>query len=270
MVSLKEAITLEKGGVVSFVGAGGKTSLMFRIAHELSNAGESVLTTTTTRIMLPSKDQSPHVILSDSFEEVLDKARLLIKKNLHISAASQRTDSPLGKIAGFEPEVIDEIWKAGVFRWILVEADGAARRPLKAPAFYEPVIPDCSGWLIGIVGMKAIGKPLEERWVFRHKLFAEITGLKHQEPVTEESVAAALIDKNGIMKGCPSHAKKVVFLNMADNKRLVESGRKITDILCKARIEGLKRVVIGRALHEPPVVEYHDVSEEGEQHGKSF
>ncbi len=262
MVSLRKALTLEKGGVVSFAGAGGKTSLMFRIAHELSSAGETVLTTTTTKIMMPSKDQSPHVILSDSFEEVLDKAKLLIKKNPHISAASQRTDSPLGKIAGFEPEVIDEIWKAGVFRWILVEADGAARRPLKAPAFYEPVIPSSSGWVVGIIGLKGIGKPLEERWVFRHKLFAEITGLRHEEPVTEESVATALIDKNGIMKGCPSHTKKVVFLNMADNQKLLESGRRIADILCKTRIEVLKRIVIGRALHETPVVEYHDVSEE--------
>ncbi len=261
MVTLREALILEKGGVVSFAGAGGKTSLMFRIAHELSSAGETVLTTTTTKIMIPSKDQSPHVILSDSFEEVLDKAKLLIKKNLHISAASQRTESTLEKIAGFGPEVIDEIWKAGVFRWILVEADGASRRTLKAPAFHEPVIPDCSGWLIGIIGLKAIGKPLEERWVFRHKLFAGITGLKPGGPVTEESVAAALIDKNGIMKGCPSHTKKVVFLNMADNQKLLESGRRIAGILCKTGIEGLKRVVIGRALHEPAVVEYHDVSE---------
>jgi len=261
MVTLREALYLEKGGVVSFVGAGGKTSLMFRIARELSSAGETVLTTTTTKIMMPSEDQSPHVILSDSFEEVLDKARPLIKNNLHISAASQRTDSTLGKITGFEPEVIDEIRKSGVFRWILVEADGASRRPLKAPAFYEPVIPSSSGWIVGIIGLKGIGKPLEERWVFRHKLFAEITGLKPKELVTEESVAAALIDKNGIMKGCPSHTKKIVFLNMADNQKLVESGRRIADILCKTGVAGLKRVVIGRALHEPSVVEYHDVSE---------
>jgi probable selenium-dependent hydroxylase accessory protein YqeC len=261
MITLREALYFETGGVVSFVGAGGKTSLMFRIARELSNAGESVLTTTTTKIMMPSKDQSPQVILTDSFEEVLDKAKLFLKKNLHISAASQRIDSPLGKIAGFKPDFINEIWKAGVFRWILVEADGASRRPLKAPAFYEPVIPDCSGFLIGIIGMKAIGKPLVERWVFRHKLYAEITGLKPKEAVSEESVAAALIDKNGIMKGSPSQTKKVVFLNMADNKTLVESGRKISDILCKTGIEGLKRVIIGRALHEQPVVEYHDVRE---------
>ena len=261
MATLKEALYLEKGGVVSFIGAGGKTSLMFSIARELSNAGESVLTTTTTKILMPSKDQSPVVILSDSLDEILNKARGLIKNNLHISAASQRTDSTLGKLKGFEPEAIDEIRKSGVFRWILVEADGAARRPLKAPAFHEPVIPDCSGWLIGIIGLKCIGKPLGERWVFRHKIYAEITGLKPEEPVTEESVAAALIDKNGIMKGCPSHTKKVVFLNMADNQKLLESGRRIAGILCKNGIEGLKRVVIGRAFHELPVVEYHDCSQ---------
>jgi len=261
MVSLRKALALEKGGVVSFAGAGGKTSLMFRIAHELSNAGESVLTTTTTKIMMPSKDQSPHVILSDSCKEVLDRAKFFIKDHFHLSAASQRVDSPAGKISGFETEVIDEIYKSGLFRWILVEADGAARKPLKAPAFYEPVIPSSSGWIVGIIGLKSIGKPLEERWVFRHKLFAELTGLKHKDPVTEESVAAALMDKNGIMKGCPSHTKKVVFLNMADNKMLVKSGRKIAHILCRNQGERLKRVIIGRALHESPVVEYHDVSE---------
>jgi len=261
MVSLKKALCLEKGGVVSFAGAGGKTSLMFKLAHELSSAGESVLTTTTTKIMMPSKDQSPHVILSDSFEEIIDKAKILLKKHRHISAASQRSDSLFGKIAGFDPETIDEIFKAGVFRWILVEADGASRRPLKAPAFYEPVIPDCSGWLIGIIGLKCIGKPLDERWVFRHKLYAEITGLKPEKAVTEESVAAALTDKKGIMKDCPSHTKKVVFLNMADNQKLIKSGRRIAGILCKTGIEEVKRVVIGRALHQKAVVEYHDVSE---------
>ena len=219
------------------------------------------MTTTTTKILMPSKDQSPHVILSDSVDEVLDKSRDLIKNNLHISAASGRTETSVEKLKGFDPEVIDEISKAGVFRWILVEADGANRKPLKAPASHEPVIPNSSSWLIGIVGLKCIGKPLNERWVFRHKLYGEITGLKAEEPVSEDSVAIALMHKNGIMKNCPSHTKKVVFLNMADNKKLMESGRKIAHILCQAGIEGLKRVVIGQALQPQPVAEYHEVSD---------
>ena len=258
MITLREALKLDEGGVVSFVGAGGKTSLMFSIARELSNAGESVLTTTTTKILMPSKDQSPHVILSDSVDEVLDKSRDLIRKNLHISAASGRTGTSVEKLTGFDPKDVDEISRAGVFSWILVEADGAAGKPLKAPASHEPVIPNSSSLLIGIIGLKCIGKPLNERWVFRQKPFAKITGLKPEEPVTEESVAVALMDKNGIMKNCPPHAKKVVFLNMVDNQKLLESGRRIAAILCKTRIEGLKRVVIGRTLHEQPVIEYQD------------
>ena len=38
MTTLREAFLLEDGGVISLVGAGGKTSLMFRIAGEISKA----------------------------------------------------------------------------------------------------------------------------------------------------------------------------------------------------------------------------------------
>jgi probable selenium-dependent hydroxylase accessory protein YqeC len=261
MITLKEVLKLDEGGVVSFVGAGGKTSLMFSLARELSKAGESVLTTTTTKFLMPTKDQSSHVILSDSVDVVLEKSRDRIRKNLHISAASKRIDIRLGKLKGFDSEVVDEIYKAGIFRWILVEADGAAERSLKAPTDHEPVIPSSSSLVIGIIGLKCIGKPLNEKWVFRHQLYANITGLKPEEPVTEESVALALKQKNGIMKNCPPHANKVVFLNMADNKKLVEPGRKIAHILCQSGIEGLRRVVIGHALQPQTGAEYYDAND---------
>ena len=58
MTSLRQALLLGEGGVISLVGAGGKTSLMFRLAHELSLTGDSVLTTTTTKIYVPEPVQS--------------------------------------------------------------------------------------------------------------------------------------------------------------------------------------------------------------------
>ena len=57
MTSLGQALMLGDGGVISLVGAGGKTSLMFKLAHELSKTGEPVLTTTTTKIFEPGPDQ---------------------------------------------------------------------------------------------------------------------------------------------------------------------------------------------------------------------
>jgi probable selenium-dependent hydroxylase accessory protein YqeC len=57
-MQLKEALGLRHGEMVSFIGAGGKTTTMFRLAHELREANAKVLVTTTTKIFKPSK---PHV-----------------------------------------------------------------------------------------------------------------------------------------------------------------------------------------------------------------
>jgi len=249
---------LKGGGVVSIVGAGGKTSLMFRIARELLEAGESVLTTTTTKIEMPTKDQSPHVIQSTSLEEILRKAKALLNDSLHISAVSKH-HSFKTKLIGFKPELIDEIRKSGLFKWILVEADGAVRRPMKAPSSHEPVISGSSRWVIAVVGVDSIGKPLDERCVFRPEIYADITGLSQGECVTASSAATAVVHGRGIMKGCPSEAMRLVFINKADLSGGIEAGREIIGFLKKAK-NNLTRVAIGAALHEPPVMEYYNMN----------
>ena len=178
MVSLREALMLGKGGVISLVGAGGKTSLMFKLAHELARAGETVLTTTTTKIYVPMPQQSTNLIISGSVSRILDKARETLKNHHHITAAVEKlTDQR--KLRGFTPEVVQDIWNSQLFRWIIVEADGAAGRPLKAPAEHEPVIPACTSQLVGMVGLNGAGQPLTDQWVFRNARFSQLTGLAH-------------------------------------------------------------------------------------------
>ncbi len=255
--SLRHILMLEGGGVVSIVGAGGKTSLMFRIARELIEAGESVLTTTTTKIEMPTKEQSPHVIQSDSIEEILGKAKVLLKKSPHISAVSKYNSFKM-KLIGFKPEFIDEIWKTGLFKWILVEADGAARRPMKAPSSHEPVITKSTRWLIAVVGVDSVGKHLDERWIFRPEIYADITGLSLGEYVNASSIAAAVMHERGIMKGCPPEAMRFAFINKADIQLGLEAGREIVGYLKKTK-GNLTRAAIGTALYEPPVMEYYDM-----------
>ncbi len=259
MIVLQKALGLEGGGVVSLVGAGGKTSLMFRIARELTETGASVLTTTTTKIMWPAQTDSPHVILADSIDEVLSRARKLLKKTRHMSAVSHQTPPHPEKVKGFPPHAINVLWNAGLFSWILVEADGANRRPLKAPALHEPVIPDCSDWVIGLMGLIGVGKTLDEKWIFRPELFAKLTGLRVGEPVTEEAAAASAKRKDGIMKGTPDKARKVIFLNMADQPGALIAGRRIAGLLKRGKTARFSRIVIGKALHEEPVTEYYDL-----------
>ncbi len=52
------------------------------------------------------------------------------------------------------------------------------------------MIPSCTDWLVGVIGLKTVGKPLSYEWVFRPELFAKITGLAPGAPVTEAFVAA--------------------------------------------------------------------------------
>jgi probable selenium-dependent hydroxylase accessory protein YqeC len=233
---------------------------MFKLARELARAGETVLTTTTTKILKPGKDQSSHVIVSSDIDQVIEQAQKVLAHHRHITAAAAAIASTRHKLTGFLPEDVDKLFAAGAFRWILVEADGAGGRPLKAPAAYEPVIPASSGWVIGLAGLKSVGKPLSEKWVFRPQHYAELTGLNLGQAVSEASVAAVLAATNGIMKGSPPKARRIAFLNMADQRSRLTSARRIAWLLQNTfPKKSLHRVVVGKVLHPQPVVEYYNL-----------
>ena len=122
MTSLRYSLQLQRGGVVSIVGAGGKTAMMFRLARELAVKGDRVLTTTTTQIRIPMKRQSSIVLPCESVDTFLNQARVLVRRGCHITAG-RRILQFQHKLIGFVPGAIDRIWQSGVFRWIIVEAD---------------------------------------------------------------------------------------------------------------------------------------------------
>jgi probable selenium-dependent hydroxylase accessory protein YqeC len=256
MFSLTHGFRLKKGGVISLVGAGGKTALLFRLARELSRKGAKVLTTTTTKIYMPTRGQSSVVIVDECVEAVLKKAKTFLKHHRHISAGSRSL--PLqNKLKGFSPDTIDDIWQSGIFGWIIVEADGAAGRPIKAPATHEPVFPKCTKWVVGIIGLQAIGKPLTSRWAFRPQLVSQITGLAEGAILTESAIGDLLMDRNGILKDAPAGAIRLAFLNQADSQDRLESGRQIAVWLTQQPKSGFTRVLIGQTLYEPAVKEYY-------------
>jgi probable selenium-dependent hydroxylase accessory protein YqeC len=208
---------------------------------------------------MPDAHQSPHVILSSSPAEILDKAKRLLKNTAHLSAGSAHLRSEK-KLLGLRPEGIDMIWESGMFQWILVEADGAARRPLKAPAPHEPVIPKSSGWIIGLVGLDVVGKPLTEKWVFRPERYADISGTAPGKPVTEASLARAILHPNGIFGTWESPiAKHLLFLNKADCQKTADIGQKICQLLGAYGKTRICRAIIGKLLQDSPVVAYDDL-----------
>lgn len=254
MTSICQKLLPEDGGVVSLVGGGGKTTLMFRLAKELSEAGKSVLTTTTTKIMMPGKGKSSYVIVASQLEHVITEAKHLLKDSYHISAGKEHA-LPENKLIGFEPNAVTELWESGLFDWIIVEADGAAQRPLKAPAAHEPVIPKCSSHVVAVVGLDAVGQSLEEEWVLRPELYSQITGVPPNSPITEQSVATIVLDNEGLMKGCPPGARQCVFLNKAEEDHTIAVGKRIAAILREKGKGRLERILIGAAGKDLSVVD---------------
>ena len=256
MTSLRHSLSLKNGGVISLVGAGGKTSLMYRLARELSGQGAPVLTTTTTKIYTPDRKQSSIVLISESASDLVSEARAILKRKPHITAGGQLIHFQR-KLKGYPPETIDALWQSRIFQWIIVEADGAAGRALKAPAFHEPVIPQCTKWAIGICGLEAVGKPLSEKWVFRPQRVSKITGLALGNAINESAIADVFTSADGVLKNAPVSAKRFAFLNQADSQERLEAGKKIAHMIFSQKEAGFTGVLIGQTLYEPPVKAYY-------------
>ena len=257
MTSLMDLLALRGGGVISIVGAGGKTSLMERLASEILAGGETVLVTTTTKIMMPRGEGRERVLVSRDTGEILNMAKDLLFPAGRLTAAREYLPEQ-DKLVGFSAAEIGELEQGRLFNWILVEADGARRLPLKAPASHEPVIPPSSRWVIAVVGLDGIGKPLTEEWVFRSRLFADLTGLAPGAEITEESVAAALVREKGILKDCPLTALRYVFLNKADTEKRRVIGSRIAHLLRARGFRQPGKVIVGALEREAEPLECYD------------
>ncbi len=124
-----------------------------------------------------------------------------------------------------EPAFIDELYASGWFDCILVEADGAKRKPIKAPADYEPVIPKSTTAVIGVIGLDCLGKAVSEENIHRCGLFCACTGRKPGEMIDRESIIRLIMAENGLFKSAPAASRKIVLLNKADTAELQTAGR---------------------------------------------
>ena len=228
--TLIDTLHLNGRGVISLIGAGGKTRLMFCLAKELAASGKTVLTTTTTKIFMPVPDQSPITIVESGVDELVKTSKSFLNQYSHFSAGSKQ-DVTTGKLIGFTPDIINQLCQANLFDWILVEADGARRKPLKSTASHEPVIPEVTTHLILVTGLDAVGNLLDENHVHRAKLFSNNTGLPLGKTIDEHAIAASIAIEIKKAKTLSHPLFNTVFLNKADTPVRVASGQKIAELL---------------------------------------
>lgn len=210
--TLVRDLGLKQREVISLVGAGGKTTLMFTLAKELLSRNCKIVSTTTTKIFPPEPSQSPVLILGGPgvFPEI-EKA---LDRYGHATWAAGRAAED--KLAGVSTADVSAFWSKGLSDFLIVEADGSARRSIKAPGADEPVVPKETTLFISVVGLSVLDKPLNKAFAFRPEIISRLTGLPLNSPMNTEGIARLMVHPEGGLKGWLSTMRAVIILNQAD------------------------------------------------------
>lgn len=177
-------------GVTAVIGSGGKTTLLRILAEELSG---TVILTTSTHI-LPFAG-IPLLVTDD-----IDQVRRALALHRVICMGTPAAE---GKLTA--PALPFSVL-ADAADYVIVEADGSKRLPLKAHASHEPVIPENTRKTVCVVGASGFGKPVEQT-VHRPELFCARTGAHMSGIVTPELTAQGIIAE---------HLADIVVLNQVE------------------------------------------------------
>ena len=251
-ITLKSAFNIRRGEVISLVGAGGKTTLMSTLAKELADENAKVISTTTTKIF-DWQVPGDILILEKDEDRMLERLNQAIQKHKHITLASERLTTE-GKLKGISPEMVIRIVELGQVDYIIIEADGAARKPLKAPNATEPVIPQNTTLVIAIVGIDALGLELTRKNVFRPEIISRLTGLPLGGTMSADTIATLITHNQGITKGNPPNARIIPVINKMDITEDITEAEALAYKILEVGRSKIERIVLGQLQSIEPVV----------------
>lgn len=247
---LFDALELAPGELVCFVGAGGKTSLMLRLASECAARGLRVLVTTSTRMFDWQLQEVGKPVLEPDAGRLAARLEEALASGLLVAAAAGLLPDA-GKVAGLSREALDAVHRTGLFDCILVEADGARGRALKAPALHEPVVPARATCIVDVVGADALGCSLTGEHVHRHQLAARLAGQAAGSTITASTILCLVRYYRGLVgANCPG-GRFIPAINKADSAELLGKAREIATCL----LPSVGRVLITSANRGQPVLD---------------
>ena len=217
---LTEFLQVKKNDVISFAGAGGKTTTIFALAQELKDTADyKILVTTTTKMM---REKEAITVEDEAFiKEQLQTKRLVI------------AGTDLGRKMGcFAMDFLQRIILLSDIT--LIEADGAQRRLFKMPRSYEPVYLPCTTKIVYLAGMMALGQKIED--LSRSDIMADFLHKQPAEKLTAEDMVKILQSEQGVKKDV-QHRDFYVILNQADDEKNLHSAVQIAAELDKSGIK---------------------------------
>jgi probable selenium-dependent hydroxylase accessory protein YqeC len=189
---------------------------MYRLGRELFRRADhpGVVATTTTHIFAPPPDADLETVMASDLDLAVAQCRAAMAGR-HLPVLGTHI-TPDGRLAGISPELVDCLMAQADIDYVVIEADGSAHKPFKAPLEYEPVVPSSTTLLIAVVGVDALGMPLDSEHIHRPRRVAELSGAALGEPLSADAMADVLVHPAGPLRDAPPDARVLILLNKAD------------------------------------------------------
>lgn len=219
---------------ISLVGAGGKTTTLFRLRDMFRRMDRPVVMTTTTKMY---REKEPWCVVPGDARECERAIRLygqVLTGSSFIPATNnvtndagflhtdERTEPPLTrqKLCAAPERTFRAL--EGMGYPMIIEADGAKGCLIKAPGDHEPAVPPCTTHLLAVYGLAALGKPVADVG-FRVGLILDVIKKNAADAVRESDIADLAVSDRGGRKGANPDMRFGVILNQADSPLLIRS-----------------------------------------------
>jgi molybdenum cofactor cytidylyltransferase len=218
---LTDALRLQPGMSVAFVGAGGKSAALACLVREGEGRHPVVITTTTKIGREQSALAGTHIVVQR--REDLEHLALALGAVGGVLVTGPSTDSETkwrGPDPGLLQVLAQMVSRAGGI--LGIEADGARGSSLKVPAAHEPDIPGFVDVVSPIVGIDVLGTTLQADKVHRPEDLGRFLGIRPTDPIEVEHVVRVLTSVQGSLKGVPASAEIRLLINKAANFEALE------------------------------------------------
>ncbi len=223
MLGIQEVIEylnqLEDKKVISIIGAGGKTTLMYTLAQHYAEEKKRVLVTTTTHIRRPDQQ-----MVVDSVIELKEQW-----SQRKIGVVGQNVKNQ--KLKALDDQVLRMYMQES--EMVLIEADGAKELPCKVPNDTEPVIVDETNVILMVLGLDTLGKRMRDV-CFRIELAMDLLEEDRDHKMTEEDLIVIVkyqLDRLKQENVLNDGKNMILILNKCDTKKQRKQGEHILEVL---------------------------------------
>lgn len=213
--------------IISLIGSGGKTSLMWYLADYFRQ--ESVLVSTTTKICYPKQSLYDYFYNKDFSQIGMDGQGITVA-GICIEGIS-KLSAP--------PETIQQAFSR--FDKIFLEADGSKQLPLKGWESFEPVVLPKTTITIGILPISALERTIDHSNIHRLPIFLDLVKANQGDKIQEETLAEIISNPNGLWaKSC---GKKILCINQVETQNQLRQAKKVVELLTPELLDCLTKII---------------------------